>query len=101
MLFILCPYCGARSELEFSYAGEAHRPRPAAPETLSDEAWADFLFYRANPKGLHMERWRHVHGCAKFFNVLRDTKSDRILATYRIGESPPALETSTTTEAGS
>jgi len=35
------------------------------------------------------ERWRHVHGCGRFFNALRDTVSDRILATYKPGESAP------------
>ena len=29
-----------------------------------------------NPKGLHVERWRHVHGCGRFFNAVRDTVSD-------------------------
>ena len=38
---------------------------------------------RTNPKGMHDERWRHVHGCGRFFNCVRDTVSDRILATYR------------------
>jgi sarcosine oxidase subunit delta len=40
---------------------------------------------------VHAERWRHVHGCARFFNALRDTTSDQILATYRVGEVPPKL----------
>ena len=39
-----------------------------------------------NPKGEHAERWRHAAGCGRFFNALRDTASDRMLATYRIGE---------------
>ena len=25
------------------------------------------------PEGLHVERWRHVHGCGRFFNAVRDT----------------------------
>jgi sarcosine oxidase, subunit delta len=44
---------------------------------------------RSNPKGVHYERWRHVHGCGRFFNCARDTVSDRILATYRPGEPRP------------
>ena len=41
---------------------------------------------RTNPKGVHAERWRHTHGCGRFFNAVRDTVSDRIVATYRPGE---------------
>ena len=91
MLLIPCPYCGERPELEFSYGGEAHVARPKDPAAVSDEAWADFLYQRTNPRGVHAERWRHTHGCARFFNTLRDTTSDMILATYRIGERRPDL----------
>jgi sarcosine oxidase, subunit delta len=91
MLLVYCPYCGPRPELEFRYGGEAHIVRPAQPETCGDQAWAEFLFYRTNPKGLHVERWVHLHGCTKWFNALRDTVSDRFLATYRVGEAQPDL----------
>ncbi len=91
MLLIVCPYCGARPELEFSYGGEAHVARPKDPASVSDAEWADYLYARSNPKGVHAERWRHTHGCARFFNALRDTLSDRFLATYRIGEKRPDL----------
>ena len=37
------------------------------------------------------ERWRHVSGCGRFFNVLRDTVSDKFLAVYKAGEPRPAL----------
>lgn len=89
MLVIDCPYCGPRSELEFSYGGEAHIARPLDPSALDDEAWVDFLQMRSNPKGVHAERWRHVHGCARFFNALRDTTTDVFLATYKVGEAKP------------
>jgi sarcosine oxidase subunit delta len=46
---------------------------------------------RSNPKGAHYERWRHIHGCGRFFNCVRDTVSDRILATYQPGEPKPEL----------
>ena len=91
MLLISCPYCGSRPEIEFTYGGEAHIARPADPASVSDEAWADFLFMRSSPKGPHAERWRHSHGCGRFFNAVRDTVSDRFLAVYRIGEPRPAL----------
>jgi sarcosine oxidase, subunit delta len=89
MLLISCPYCGPRPELEFSYGGEAHIARPLDPMSLGDEAWTAHLYLRKNPKGLHAERWRHFHGCGRFFNVQRDTISDVIVATYKTGEQPP------------
>ena len=46
---------------------------------------------RSNPKGLHFERWRHIHGCGRWFNLARDTVSDRILAVYEMGEPRPKI----------
>ncbi|MBV9782444.1 MAG: sarcosine oxidase subunit delta [Acidisphaera sp.] len=77
MLLIPCPFCGPRPEIEFVYGGEAHIARPADPSALDDAAWAAFLHTRSNPRGRHAERWRHLHGCARFFNVVRDTVTDR------------------------
>ena len=94
MLLITCPYCGPRAELEFRCGGEAHIARPDDPASLSDEAWAAFLFYRDNPKGLHAERWNHAHGCQRWFNALRDTVSDRIIATYKAGTPRPTVDAS-------
>ncbi|WP_022728921.1 sarcosine oxidase subunit delta [Fodinicurvata sediminis] len=92
MLLIHCPYCDEDlPELEFTYAGEAHIDRPADPASLDDEAWRDYLFIRSNVKGPHYERWRHNHGCARFFNAVRDTVSDRFLTTYRVGDPRPDL----------
>ena len=89
MLLVSCPWCGPRDELEFRYGGEAHIARPADPEALTDQEWADYLFLRNNPKGPFRERWVHAHGCRRWFNVLRDTVSHEILAVYKMGESPP------------
>ncbi|MGB8814520.1 MAG: sarcosine oxidase subunit delta [Paracoccaceae bacterium] len=87
MLLIHCPYCDdTLPELEFAYAGEAHIARPADPSKLSDEEWRDFLFIRSNSRGLHAERWRHIHGCGRFFNAVRDTVSDKFKLTYKAGE---------------
>jgi sarcosine oxidase subunit delta len=91
MLLIDCPYCGLRPELEFSYGGQAHIARPRDPASLDDPAWAGYLYMRQNTRGVHAERWRHVRGCARFFNALRDTTTDRFLATYRVGEPAPAV----------
>ena len=90
MLLIACPYCAeARPELEFAYAGEAHIARPADPATLTDEQWRDHLYVRSNPRGLHAERWRHQHGCGRFFNAVRDTVTDKFMTTYKAGEPRP------------
>ena len=87
MLLIHCPYCDEqRAEIEFAYAGEAHIARPPDPAALSDEDWTQYLFIRSNPRGRHHERWRHIHGCGRFFNAVRDTVTDKFEATYKAGE---------------
>lgn len=93
MFLITCPYCGERDQSEFANAGEAHIHRPGESEAMGDEEWADFVFLRANPKGLYAERWFHAAGCRRFFNMLRNTATDEILAVYRIGEPRPEVET--------
>ena len=89
MLLIECPYCGERPEPEFVYGGQAHIARPSHPAEVSVEEWTAFLYLRDNTRGVHAERWRHTRGCGRFFNALRDTTTDRFLATYRAGERPP------------
>ncbi len=89
MLLIPCPWCGERPETEFRYGGAAHIARAERPAELSDEQWVAFLYLRDNPKGVHFERWRHIHGCGRFFNAARDTLSDKFLATYKAGERRP------------
>jgi len=87
MLLITCPYClEERPELEFRNAGEAHIARPANMVDISDEAFETFFFMRSNPKGLAYERWRHIHGCGRFFNAVRDTVTDKFVVTYKAGE---------------
>ncbi|AVX02599.1 sarcosine oxidase [Maritalea myrionectae] len=94
MMMIECPICNEkRPELEFRYAGEAHIARPENPSALSDDEWAKYLFIRNNPRGTHFERWVHAHGCAKFFNAVRDTVSDKFVMTYKCGEQRPSSET--------
>ena len=93
MLLIPCPYCGMeRPELEFRNGGQAHVARPLDPAAVDDREWAEYLYFRSNPRGVLAERWRHVSGCGRFFNCLRDTVSDKILAVYREGEPTPDLK---------
>ncbi|MER6154308.1 sarcosine oxidase subunit alpha family protein [Streptomyces sp. NPDC001868] len=89
MLLITCPWCGPRDEAEFHYGGQAHVPYPETPSALTDEEWSRYLFFRANPKGPFAERWTHTAGCRQWFNAVRDTSTNEILAVYRAGEPRP------------
>jgi heterotetrameric sarcosine oxidase delta subunit len=62
--------------------------RPKNPEQASDAEWADYLFYRKNEKGVHLERWVHQFGCRQWFSVVRDTLSHEISGVYPMGEQP-------------
>ena len=84
MLIIECPFCGPRTESEFTYGGQAHVAYPPDPSALSDEQWAQYLFYRDNPKGEHRERWAHSAGCRRWFNAVRDTRTYAISRVYRL-----------------
>ena len=92
MLLIECPWCGPRAETEFSYGGEAGITRPPDPHALSDAEWADYLFYRNNPRGDHRELWNHAHGCRRWFGVERDTVTNRIARSFTLSspDSDPA-----------
>ncbi len=89
MLLIECPWCGPRDEAEFSHGGEAHIVRPDDPAALTDAEWGEYLFMRKNLRGPHSERWVHSAGCRRWFNVRRDTITDKIIAVYKVGEEPP------------
>lgn len=91
MQLIACPYCGPREEVEFRCGGQAYVPQPADPADLTDEQWAEHLFFRDNPKGPFAERWVHSSGCRRWFNAVRDTASHRVLAVYRLDQPQPRL----------
>ena len=92
MFMIKCPYCGLRDQTEFSSGGEAHIARPEWRDDMTDAEWADFVFLRKNEKGIIAERWNHSAGCGKWFNVLRNSATDKILAVYKMGEQPPKVD---------
>ena len=93
MLLIHCPYGNADlPELEFSNAGEAHIIRPKNMDDMSDAEFEKMFFIRDNPKGVSLERWRHAHGCGRFFNAIRHTVSDKFLKVYKSGEPRPSDE---------
>lgn len=92
MLLIHCPCCDEpRPEIEFRYGGEAHIARAPDPAKLGDDELAQYLYMRSNPKGWHIERWCHAHGCGRFFNAVRNTVTDCLIATYKSGSPRPDL----------
>lgn len=94
MLLIKCPYCEEeRPELEFRHAGQAHIVRPNNLAEISADEMEEFLFIRENKRGVIFERWRHIHGCARYFNCVRNTVTDEIAMTYKSGEPKPSEET--------
>ena len=92
MLLIECPHCGPRDEIEFHYGGQAQVPYPEDPQALSEAQWAQYLFYRDNPKGLFEERWVHSAGCRKWFTAVRDTLTYEFVSTTALTSSPEGDE---------
>jgi sarcosine oxidase, subunit delta len=86
MMQLRCPWCGVRDENEFVCGGTTHISRP--PLVADDAVWGEYLFFRDNPKGVHLERWRHAFGCGQWFNVARDTVTHEVLSVYAMTEPP-------------
>ncbi len=78
MLLIPCPHCGERNEHEFVCGGDAERMRPPSPQDLDDAAWQDYLYNNTNTKGWVRERWWHVLGCGRWFEIERHTATHAI-----------------------
>jgi sarcosine oxidase subunit delta len=91
MLVLTCPYCGiAAEETELAAGGPAHLVR-AGPEA-DDDALEAYLALRDNPKGPHLERWRHAMGCGKWFLAARDTATHEVYGTYPAQSKGPPDE---------
>lgn len=91
MLTLRCPYCGVQAdETELAGGGEAHLRR-AGPDS-DDDAFETYLFARANPKGVHFERWRHAFGCGKWFHAARCTMTNEVFGTYPAQVDGPPQE---------
>ncbi len=93
MLTLTCPCCGVTAEeTEFHAGGEAHLTRygPGSDDT----EFEGYLFMRENPKGVHFERWRHVYGCGKWFQVARCTVTLELFGAYpaQTTRPPQALQ---------
>ncbi|SMC44405.1 sarcosine oxidase subunit delta [Primorskyibacter flagellatus] len=88
MLTLKCPYCGITAEeTELHAGGEAHLTR-YGPDS-SDDNFETYLFTRENPKGVHFERWRHSHGCGKWFHAARCTLTMEVFGTYSAQTTKP------------
>lgn len=91
MLILRCPCCGQDvDETDLQAGGEAHLKR-FGPGS-SDEDFESYLFVRKNPKGIHVERWRHAYGCGKWFLAARSTVTNEVFGTYPAQTKEPPVE---------
>ena len=77
---IPCPNCGVRDVSEFRFGGEVRR-RPN-PDTSSASQWAHYVYARKNECGEQREWWFHRLGCRRWFQAIRNTKTNRLLKTF-------------------
>ena len=88
MLILTCPYCQkAADETELTAGGQAHLAR-VGPQG-DDADFEAYLFGRKNPKGVHLERWRHNYGCGKWFLAARDTATLQVYGSYPAQSAGP------------
>ena len=81
MLAVRCHNCGLLiDETELQPGGEAHVKR-FGPKS-SAEQFSSYMFDRLNTKGIIFERWRHSHGCGKWFHVARCTETLEVFGSY-------------------
>jgi methylglutamate dehydrogenase subunit B len=75
---IPCPYCGERTNDEFTILGDADAilARPAGNDAAT---FHDYLYLRHNPAGAHRELWHHSAGCRRWLIVSRDTRTHAVL----------------------
>ncbi len=91
MLILRCPYCGQDvDETDLAPGGEAHLKRYGPGS--SDEDFEAYMFVRKNPKGIHVERWRHAYGCGKWFLAARSTVTLEVFGTYPAQTKEPPAE---------
>ena len=84
MILVRCPYCSEiRTEDELTYGGETTVIRPTQPEQACDTEWTEYLYFRTNSRGTHLERWCCSGGCSRWFKVARDTVSHDVIDVLR------------------
>jgi sarcosine oxidase subunit delta len=74
---IRCPYCGERSNDEFTVLGDADALL-ARPGDGEPQAFYAYSYLRTNPAGLLRELWYHSAGCRRWLVVTRDTRTHEI-----------------------
>ena len=82
---IRCPYCGERSNDEFSMLGDADAI-VARPVGGDPAAFHEYVYQRTNPAGVHRELWHHSAGCRRWLIVTRDTRTHAVLGTMFAAE---------------
>lgn len=74
------PLLGLRDAQEFTYLGDAsllNRPDGMAEGAEAD--FAEYVYLRDNPAGVHRELWFHEQGDRSWLIVTRDTVTHEIL----------------------
>ncbi len=79
MLLLTCPWCGERSQPEFTYGGDASIQRPDPLDTSTEE-WLEHVYLRENRRGPHLEWWQHTGGCRQWLKVVRNTFTHEVIA---------------------
>jgi methylglutamate dehydrogenase subunit B len=75
---ITCPYCGERSNDEFTVLGDADALLKR-PTDIALPGFDTYLHSRRNSAGPHRELWYHQGGCRQWLVVHRDTLSHAVL----------------------
>ena len=74
------PLLGLRDAQEFTYLGDAALlDRPDGLAVDAEASFADYVYLRNNPAGVHRELWFHEHGDRSWLIVKRNTVTHEIL----------------------
>ncbi|WP_417597302.1 sarcosine oxidase subunit delta [Oceanospirillum sp.] len=93
MKMMTCPLNGLRNINEFVFGGEV----TALPDLqATDQAWAEYTFYKNNSTGVVREWWYHS-ASGYWFVAERDRTSEQIIRTY---DSALLADEVTTTQFG-
>jgi heterotetrameric sarcosine oxidase delta subunit len=87
MQLIKCPWCGDRSQNEFSYYCD-EEGIPANNETEgSDKDMLERLYLRTNHIGFHNEVWQHSGGCRGWLSLQRHNQTHEIKASMPLNRT--------------
>lgn len=75
------PLLGLRDAQEFTYLGDARLiERPDGMAEGAEAVFADYVYLRDNPAGVHRELWFHEQGDRSWLVVTRDTVTHEIIS---------------------